>query len=496
MTANVTNRSVLRFGPFELETETGELRRDGARVRLQPQPARVLGLLAARPGELVTRQEIQRQVWNEETFVDFEHGVNFCIREIRAALGDCAREPRYVETLPRRGYRFVATVETVHAPGRPAAPFELDPPPVEPAPASSPIEAASSRRRAAILLLGVLVLAAGIGALRSGGEASPAPEPPVPAAREAYLAGRYLWNKGTSDALTRSLAQFERAVALDPGYAPAYAGLADSYRLLAMNGALPTREASEKAKAAAFTALEIDPGHAEARVSLGSILFRYEWDWAGAEREFRRAIAASPAYALGHHDYAWLLVAMGRFDEAVSEITIARDLDPLSPLANADVGWVYLRARRYDEAIAQIERTLEIEPGLSQAYACLELAYMYKGMYAEGRDAARHHMLELGADEEVLAEVDRLPAAEGLRRSWRWKLERRIAAARERPVTAYPFATMYAALGERDRAFEWLERAYADRDPMLVSLNVDPAFDGLRADPRFADLLRRVGLGA
>jgi DNA-binding winged helix-turn-helix (wHTH) protein/Tfp pilus assembly protein PilF len=496
MTANLTNRPVLRFGPFELEPETGELRRDGARVRLQPQPARVLGLLVARPGELVTREEIQRQVWNEETFVDFEHGVNFCIKEIRAALGDSAREPRYVETLPRRGYRFVAEVETTNATANaldhPAAPVEPDPPPAV-APASSP-----RRRvpRAAMLLLGLLLLAVGAAVWRSGGEASPAPEPPVSAAREAYLAGRYLWNKGTSDALTKSLEQFERALALDPSYAPAYAGLADSYRLLAMNGALPAREASEKAKAAALTALEIDPALAEAHVSLGSILFRYEWDWAGAERELRRAIAADPDYALGRHDYAWFLVAMGRFDEAVSEITIARDLDPLSPLANADVGWVYLRARRYDEAIAQMERTLELEPGLSQAHACLELAYIYKGMYAEGRDAARRHMQELGADEAVLAEIDGLPAAEGLRRSWRWKLERRIAAARERPVTAYPFATMYAALGERGRAFEWLERAFADRDPMLVSLNVDPAFDGLRADPRFADLLRRVGLGA
>ena len=492
MTANVSNRAILRFGPFELDLETEELRRDGARVKLQPQPTRVLALLVARPGELVTREEIQRSVWNDDTFVDFEHGVNFCIREIRAALGDSAREPRYVETLPRRGYRFVATVERA-----PAEPDRVDeqPSPADPARSGPSPQRPLVGRRMAGLLLGTVVLALGLGAWRFGGEASPAVvEAPDPLAREAYLAGRYLWNKGTDDALTRSLEQFERSAAIDPDYAPAYAGLADSYRLLAMNGALPTHEGSEKAKAAALRALELDPGLVEARVSLGSILFRYEWDWAGAEREFRRAIAGNPDYALGHHDYAWFLVAMGRFDEAIAEIEAARDRDPLSPLANADVGWVYLRARRYDEAIAQIERTLEIEPGFPSAYACLELAYLYKGMYAEARDVARRHLEELGAEPAVLAEIDGLPPAEALRRSWRWKLDRRIATALQRPMKAYPFATMYAALGERDAAFEWLERAFADRDPMLPSVNVDPAFDALRSDPRFADLLGRLGL--
>jgi DNA-binding winged helix-turn-helix (wHTH) protein/Tfp pilus assembly protein PilF len=511
VTANVSNRVVLHFGPFDFEVDTGELRRDGARIRLQPQPARVLALLAARPGELVTREQIQQQVWSGETFVDFEHGVNFCIREIRAALGDSSREPRYIETLPRRGYRFVAPVETRSGADQDRAP---DPPLVSAAAdlASSPAGATevpavgvdSSRpggRRAFAwglgvpLLLVLLVLALGFVVMRPTGQRSPAVGTPDPAAREAYLAGRYLWNKGTGEALTRSLEQFERATALDPDYAPAYAGLADSYRLLAMNGALPAREASEKAKTAALRALEIDPRLAEARVSLGSILFRYEWDWDGAEREFRRAIAEAPGYGLGHHDYAWFLVSMGRFDEAVAEIKVARDLDPLSPVANADVGWVYLRARRYDEAIAAMERTLEIEPDFSAAQACLEMAYVYKGMYAQGRDAARRHLEELGADPAVLSEMASLAPAEGLRRSWQWKLERRIADARKRPVTSYPFAMIYAALGDRDLAFQWLERAFAERDPMLVALNVDPAFDGLRSDQRFADLIKRIGLG-
>jgi DNA-binding winged helix-turn-helix (wHTH) protein/Tfp pilus assembly protein PilF len=481
--------SVLRFGPFELrrDGESGELRRDGEPVKLQPQPLKVLALLASRPGEVVTREEIQHQVWNGDTFVDFEHGVNFCIRQIRSALGDSARTPHYVETLPRRGYRFVARIE-------PAAGQEpVEPPAVAPSPAATRSERARLGRSAATaLLVAALLLTAGVAWHTLRAAPDPSAAKTVPEARDAYLTGRYLWNKGTADAVRKSLAYFERALEVDPRYAPAHAGLADSYRLLAMTGALPTREGSEKAKDAALEALALDPGLAEARVSLGTILFRYEWDWAGAERELRRAVTDNPEYAHGHHDYAWFLVATGRFDEALAEMELARDADPMSPLANADVGWVYLRARRYDEAIAQIERTLELEPDFSPAFACLELAYVYKGMYAEARDVALRHMAELNAEPALLAAVAASDPAEGLRTSWRWRLGRRL----EESRMPYPTAALYAALGEKESAFEFLERAFVERDPMLVSVNVDPAFDGLRADPRFVDLLRRLGLGA
>ncbi len=476
--------SSIRFDPFELDLGTGELRRDGAPVRLQPQPARVLALLVARAGELVTREEIQREVWGDETFVDFEHGLNFCIREIRAALGDSARAPRYVETLPRRGYRFVAPVE------RPAAR-----PVVQSVPSEQPRARRSVPRAAALFASVVLAVGASVAWYGMRSEASPSVAVADPAAREAYLTGRYLWNKGTAAEVAKSVEHFERAAAIDPSFAPAYAGLADSYRLLGMYGVLSTAEAAEKGRAAALRALELDPRLAEARAALGTIKFRYDWDWDGAERELRRAVADGPDYGHGHHDYAWYLVAVGRFDEALAEMRIARDLDPLSPVANADVGWVYLRARRYDEAIAQMERTLELEPEFEGAYACLELAYVYTGRYAEARGVARRHLERLGASPETLAAVDDADPAEGLRRAWRWRLDDRIGTARTRPPKPYQIATTYAALGEPDRAFEWLDRAHAERDPMLASVNVDPAVDGLRADARFADLLRRLGLG-
>jgi DNA-binding winged helix-turn-helix (wHTH) protein/Tfp pilus assembly protein PilF len=475
---------VIRFGPFELALDAGELRRDGEPVKLQPQPLKVLALLASRPGEIVTREEIQHQVWNGDTFVDFEHGVNFCIRQIRSALGDSARTPHYVETLPRRGYRFVARIE----PAADSVSTEAD------HGVATPRRAAPRTYRAIAVLLGaVLLVTAGVAWywLRSPSTERRV-DAAVPEAHDAYLTGRYLWNKGTIDDLTKSIAYFERATELDPKFAPAHAGLADSYRLLAMRGAIPMRDGCEKAKAEALEALALDPTLAEARASLGTILFRYEWDWEGAERELRRAVADDPGYAHGHHDYAWFLVSVGRFDEAVAEMEIARDLDPLSPLANADVGWVYLRARRYDEAIVQIERTFEIEPEFPPAFACLELAYVYKGMYAEARAVALRHMTELSADTTILSAVAEAEPAEGLRLAWRWRLGRRL----EESRMPYPTAAIYAALGERDLAFEFLERAFAARDPMMVSINVDPAFDGLRPDPRFADLLRRVGIGA
>lgn len=305
---------------------------------------------------------------------------------------------------------------------------------------------------------------------------------------EAYLRGRYLWNKGGTENVGRSVEYFQQAIEKDSNYAAAFAGLADSYRLLGMYFALLPAEAYPKAREAALRAIKLDPASADAYVSLGSIKFRYEWKWEEAERDFQRALEMNPSLGMAHHDYAWFLVAMERFDEGIAHMKLAQRLDPLSPLANSDVGWIFLMARRYDEAIEQIKRTLELEPSFSSALACLERAYTLTG---QSREALETLLKETGEDGASIRDRD---PAQSMKLLYRRRLERKLAAMKTGLSSPYNTATICMAAGERNQALEFLERAYNERDPMLVAARTDPAFDDLRANPRFVDLLRRIGL--
>lgn len=652
MHAFSSDNGSIRFGEFELEPKSGELRKAGVPVKLQPQPLRVLVLLASNPGELVTREEIQQAIWEGVTFVDFEHGLNFCIKQIRAALGDNAQAPRFIETLPRRGYRFIAAVDrnsndtsaglatsvlndstTAHTL---EAAVSIEEQPVAHHPGSGARSGAGSRvARAAALAIVLLLIVGGYtawkllaksplpsrgkvmlgvmpfenlsgdpeqeyfsdgmteeliaqlgslqparlgviartsamtykrgnrdirqigselrvdyvleGSVRREGDrmritaqliqvsdqthlwsesydrstqnalgvqtdvarniarvlalkllagertSRTADASTNPVAYDAFLKGRYLWNKGRSDDVEKSIGFYNQALELAPGYAPALAGLADSYILLGMYYTIVPVDAYSKAKPAATRALELDDGLAEAHTALGTILFRFDWAWPEAEAQFKRAIELNPSYGRAHHDYAWLLVALERFDEAVNEIKRAQELDPLSPLANSDVGWVYLRARRYDDAINQIERTLELEPEFASAQACLERAYRLKGMNKEAVESARKSMSRSGATPLELTALENRNSEAAMRSVLLWRLKKAEETARSRPTSPYRVAAQHAELGEADAAFEWLERAFKERDSELVSVKVDPAFDGVRSDARYASLLKRIG---
>src|SRR5262245_17815287 len=644
MQANNSDPALIRFDIFELELKSGELRRDGVLVKLQPQPFKVLTFLAIQAGQVVTREEIQQKIWGNETFVDYEQGVNFCIKRIRDALGDSAQSPRFIETLPRRGYRFIAPVEWIEEQpvtakdgvGSPSPDAVISPP--EEPPDSPAVSTAQNSRGVFLfgaLVLTVMVVTAGyliwrsksiptagkimlavlpfenlsgdpeqdyfsdgmseelitqLGRLqpqrlgvisrtssmsfkksnkdmmRVGNElgvayilagsvrrdtdrlritaqliqvsdqtslwaetydrriqdiltiqsdvaeriaqslavklisGQPAAQAqaylPHPDAHEAYLRGSYLKNKLAREDLERGIGYFEQAVAKDPNYALAYAGLAESWRFLEFFGGVRPPDLRPRAKEAALKAVRLDENLAEAHAALASVKFWYDWDWTGAEQEFKRALVLNPSLAVAHHDYGWYLIARERFDEGLAEVKRSQELDPLSPQANIDVGWACIRVRRYDEAIKQSRRTMELEPSFVQAWGCLMRAYQYKGMLAEALAEGRRIMTRAGSGPEELAALNQDDLALGMRSFEQWVLNHTKKVAERRYVSAYDWATRYAALGENEQAFEWLEKGYADRDPMMVLLNTDPVVDHLRSEPRFINLLRRIQTAA
>ena len=309
-----------------------------------------------------------------------------------------------------------------------------------------------------------------------------------------YLKGRYYCNKMNPDALRKSVGCFEQAIAKDPHYALAYAGLADAYNLFAFFGLRPTKEVLPPAKEAALKALELDETLAEAHVTLGSIRDIYDWDWPAGEREYERALELSPGYPAAHHGYADHLAALGRTKEAISEILKAQELDTLSLVYSMEVAWNWFMAREYDRALEQSLKTLEMEPLFTPAQHTLGLAYEQMGKYEEAIAAFEKALTGSGRNPVPLAAMAHAYARAGRRREATEKLNELRQFAREAYVPPYWFALLHTGLGEKDAAFEWLERAYAGRDVWLVWLKREPRFDVLRSDPRLENLLRRIGL--
>ena len=313
-------------------------------------------------------------------------------------------------------------------------------------------------------------------------------------AYHAYLKGRYQWNKRTEEGLRRGIEHFQRAIDLDPVYALAYAGLADCYAVLGTFGGLEPRAAFPKAKAAAARALEIDDALAEAHTSSAFVTQLYDWDWPRAGEAYARAVELNPAYATAYFWRATLLAALGRRAESVAEIRRALELDPLSLPINTYTGWAYYFARDYDAAVEQYLRALELDGSFIQAKWRLGLAYAQQGRHGEAVADLRE-ALALSADNTlILGALGYAQAAAGQGGAAREVLEELERLARRRYVSPYHRATVHAGLRENDRALAWLEEAYAERSGLLIYLGVEPVFDGLRTDPRFADLLRRVGL--
>jgi eukaryotic-like serine/threonine-protein kinase len=312
-------------------------------------------------------------------------------------------------------------------------------------------------------------------------------------AYQLYLKGRFFWNKRTVEGLKKGLSYFNAAVEKDPSYAVAYVGLADSYSLLSDYGGLPPKEAYPQAKRAAMQALALDERLAEAHAALGSIKAAYDWDWTGAESEYRRAIELNPNYETAHQWYAEYLSGMGRHQEAITEIRRAREINPLSLIINAVEVSVLCIAREYDQGISQSQKALEMDPHFAEVYGYLKRCYDQKGMYKEAIAAHQMQRKLAGHDAEETAALREAAAATSPRVYWQKRLEQELEESKRELSAGFEMAEIFAQLGKKDQAFAWLERAYKERSFMMLYLKVAPNLDPLRSDPRFADLLRRVG---
>lgn len=461
------------FDGWRFDPSSGDLWRPGKGEpeRLTLQLARLLEVLLEGGGRVVSREALYRALWGD-THVDQEHGLNFLVRQLRIALGDDARAPRFVETVRGRGYRFLRPVEAVSA------------------------EVTSPRGRSRRVGLGLLALSMGglaMLALGGGGAHRTAGAPDVVAtpsepAREAYLEGRYLAAKPTLEDQRRAAARYQRAISLDPGFAPAWAGLASVHQTLVQAGAEPAREGLELARDAAAAALERDPGHPQAHLVLGTAELYLHLDWDRAAEHLARARAADPESAEARLWHARALAAGGDFDAAIAEARSALAVDPESRAALVDLGWFYYFAGRYEEAAEVARRSLELEPRSLAALQCLQLSALVRGADREARDATARIAALLSGEGPGEAEGPAQGSVESIA-----ELADRMAGACN--SLTLDRARLLALDGRRTEALAALRDGLERRLWWSPFVAVDPAFAGLQDDERFRLLLADVREG-
>ena len=309
-----------------------------------------------------------------------------------------------------------------------------------------------------------------------------------------YLEGRHFLNNRTEESLKKAIERFDKALEKDPQYALAYTGVADSRAVLALLEFLPPKEAFPKARTAAEKALEIDNRLAEAHTSLGVVRFQYDWDWGGAEKEFKRAIELNPSYAPAHQFYADFLKSQGRFDEALSEMSYAGALDPLSLSINTGIGHVLYLSRQYDRAIEQYRNTIKLDPNFIQARLWFGRPYLQKRMYREAIAELGQAVALSGGSTISLAMLGHANGTAGNKDEAKKILEKLMDRSKRQYVPSYWIAMIHIGLGDKDQAFTWLGRAFQERSSWLAWAKVEPRFDSLRTDPQFISLLVRMRL--
>jgi TolB-like protein/DNA-binding winged helix-turn-helix (wHTH) protein/tetratricopeptide (TPR) repeat protein len=618
-----------------VDLRSGEVRKHGLKVKLQDQPFQVLALLLQHPGDVVTREELRQKLWSADTFVDFDVGLNTAIKRLRDALADSAESPRYIETLPRKGYRFIAAVASTTS-----APHQDLTTGTENA-AEHPMGALAVLRSSKLwfvagLLAVMLVLFVGfnIGGLRqrllrtsaagriqslavlplenlSGDpaqeyftdgitealitdlgrigelrvisrtsvmrykgtkkplqeiarelqvdalvegtvarwgdrvritanlvQASPekhlwadtferdlndvlalqddvsraiansvqirltpqeqarlsSPRPVNPAGYEAYLEGRYFWEKLWPTGGPKASQYFEIAIREDPTWAPPYSGLADSYSVAGANTAIPN-EFCRKAQAAALEAVKRDDEAGEVHTVLADVEFWCNWDFPGAEREVARAVQLNPNFARARSSHGRYLLAMGRTDEGLAETKLAVGLDPLSLRIRWDRWLLLYLVGQYDGALEQCRKMQELDPNLDLGHLYCGDVYVQQGKLAEGiQELEEAVALSNGGTPRTIAHLGYAYAVAGRKNDAERLLSNLKQVFKQAHVHPDLVAGVYAGLGQKEDAFEWLEKAYQVHARDLLELKYDPHFASLRPDPRFVDLLRRIGL--
>jgi TolB-like protein/DNA-binding winged helix-turn-helix (wHTH) protein/Tfp pilus assembly protein PilF len=313
-------------------------------------------------------------------------------------------------------------------------------------------------------------------------------------AYQSYIKGRYFWNKRTADGITKAISYFEDAIIRDPNYALAYAGLADSYTTLGILDDSSSQEMMPKARSSALKAIELDDRLAEAHASLAYVKHRFEWDWVGAEKEFRRSIELNPDYATAHQWYGWYLISVGSYDGAEKEFERARQIEPLSLYTNVTVGAAFFYSRQYDKAAAQLKRVVEMDPSFGIAHSWLARTYEQTGRFDEAISETQKVIKIGGGTAAQQAALGYAYSVSGQQAEAHRVLAELQHASKDRYIPPYSLASIYAGLGQKDRAFEWLEKALKDRDNSMVFLSVDQRLEGLHSDPRFTELVKRVGI--
>jgi DNA-binding winged helix-turn-helix (wHTH) protein/tetratricopeptide (TPR) repeat protein len=463
---------MLRFGAFALDEVRRELRRNGVLIRLQHQPLTVLILLAGRAGEVVSREELRRAIWPDGTFVDFDRGLNFCINRIRRTLDEDARAPRYIETIPRVGYRFIAAVTRVTE-----------------AMASEGPRPRPAWPRAAVS--GVAVMLALLATGQDAGSGRGAPGLPEGPARAAYARGLYQARDANGGA--ESLRSFEAAARLAPRNAAVAAALAQAWVRAVLEGRVTPREGMPQARVFAVRAIALGD-HPAGHLVLGTVALRHDWDWDAAERSLGRALAADSGSAAAHLEMADLLLVRGQAAAALREADRAEQLDPVCPVVRGQVASSYYAARRFREAAEGWRRSALVAPALVGPHERLFHAYRHAARADEAvEEAGRVVSLLGGPAVSPFRGQPRDHAMAAFVRGTIAHLERD--AARTPALVADRIGVLHAVLGHRSEALRWLAVAARERSTTLpITLVTDPDLDSLRGDPSFRALLDQLAL--
>lgn len=522
MPAPVSHDAVVRFGVFEADLRSGELRKCGVKVKIQELPFQALKLLVTHPNEVINRDQLRQALWPDDVYVDFDRGVISAINRLRDALGDSAENPVFIETVGRRGYRWIAPTlgPTLVAS---ESEFEGDDAPESPA-QSEPASQSSAAQPSAVQVQGMVVderrsprwiwflfapalVVFVTGAVyrishRAGSNSAPASTArtsPSKANREAedfYLKGRFFWNQRTPDSLNKAVDSFTQAIVHDPTYAPAYVGLADSYDLLREYSVMPAAEAYSRALAAAKKAVELDDSSSEAHASLAFVAFNGMWDASTADREFRRAIELNPKNANAHHWYATMLAALGQFPQALQEIESAQAVDPASKAILADKGRILWVAGHIEESMALLQQMEAAEPKFISPHRYLRFAYLGNGDYPNYLKELKYEAL-LTKDPSQMAILDAVEegyASGGERGLLANLLQEQEQLYKAGKLSAYFLAETCGRMGDKQAAMEYLEAAAKQRAEGLGDVEADPAFKEMRRDPAFREFVVKIGL--